>query len=150
LPYSDSDSEPEKEELLANDNLEYSMEPAQDFGGFTTYEEGETSSKRKPYDCKLIKKLKRKIKQQEVLERVIKERYAILSDNFAKTNEAYKRLALKRVKEKRRKKKILKYNNRLWRTARKLKIKNKLLRARLVTYSPLQILAETDENFGND
>jgi viroplasmin and RNaseH domain-containing protein len=94
------------------------MEPAQNFESFTTFEEGETSSKRKPDDRKLTKKLKRKIKQQEVLERVIKERYEILSKNFTKTDETLKKLALKRVKEKKQKKKIVKDNNKLWRIAR--------------------------------
>jgi hypothetical protein len=148
FPYSDS--EPEQEEIPANDNPEYSMEPAQNFEGFTTYEEGETSSKKKPNDCKIIKKLKRRIKQQEVLERVIKERYATLSENFAKTSEAFEKLALKRVKEKKRKRKIVKDNIKLWKIARSLKIKNKLLKARLVNHTPLQILAETTENFSND
>lgn len=59
------------------------------------------------------------------MERVIKERYEILSRKFSKTDEAFKRLALKRVKEKKQKKKIVKDNNRLWRIARCLKKKKK-------------------------
>jgi hypothetical protein len=39
-----------QEKILANDNLEYSMKPAQNFESFTTFEEGETFSKRKPDD----------------------------------------------------------------------------------------------------
>jgi len=148
--YSDSDSEPEKEGIPTSDNPKYSMEPAQDFEGFTTFEEGETSNKGKPDDYKLIKKLKRKIKQEEVLERVIKERYEILSKNFAKTDEALNRLALKRVKEKKQKKKIVKDNNKIWRIAKCLKVKNKMLKAKLVTFTPLQMLAEIAENLGVD
>jgi hypothetical protein len=45
------------------------------------------------------------IAQQEVLERVIKERYKTLSDNFAETNAAFEKLAQESVKEKKRKKK---------------------------------------------
>ena len=84
------------------------------------------------------------------MERVIKQRYEILSNNFAKTDEAFKKLALKRVKEKKRKRKIVKDNNRLWKIARQLKIKNKLIKNRLVIHSPLQILVETFENFAHD
>ena len=51
-------------------------------------------------------------------ERVIKSRYEILSKNFTKTDETLKKLALKRVKEKKQKKKIVKDNNKLWRIAR--------------------------------
>ena len=104
------------------------MEPAHNFEGFTTYEEGDTSNKKNPNDCKIINKLKRKIKQQEVLERVMKERYATLSENFAKTSEAFKNLTLKRVKEKKRKRNIIKEKIRLWKIERSLKIKNKLLK----------------------
>jgi hypothetical protein len=42
------------------------------------------------------------------LERVIKDRYQKLSDNFAKTNEAFERLAKENVKEKKRKEKLTK------------------------------------------
>ena len=73
-----------------------------------------------------------------------------MSKNFAKTDEALKRLALKRVKEKKHKKKVVKDNNRLWRIARCLKVKNKMLKAKLVTFTPLQMLAETTENLGVD
>ena len=76
--------------------------------------------------------------------------YATLSKNFTKTNEAFEKLALKRVKEKKRKRKIVKDNIKLLKIARSLKIKNKLLKARLVNHIPLQILAETTENFSND
>jgi hypothetical protein len=42
------------------------------------------------------------------LERVIKDRYQKLSDNFAKTNAAFERLAKESVKEKKRKEKLTK------------------------------------------
>jgi len=82
---------------------------------------------------------------QTVLERVIKQRYETLSQNFQKTYEAFKLLAIKRVKEKRKMKKIIRENNKWWRIARQLKIKNKLLKNRMVKNSPLQLLAETAE-----
>jgi Zn/Cd-binding protein ZinT len=50
-----------------------------------------------------------------VLERVIKARYEILSKNFAETSAALERLAHESVKEKKKKKKIVKDYNSLWR-----------------------------------
>ena len=97
-----------------------------------------------------MKKLKNKLKLQTVLERVIKQRYETLSQNFQKTYEAFRLLAIKRVKDKRKMKKIIKENNKWWRIARQLKIKNKLLKDRMVKYSPLQLLAETAELLRND
>jgi hypothetical protein len=126
------------------------MEPAQDLEVFTSFGEGGTSRKKKTNDSRLIKKLRKKIKQHKVLERVIKERYEILSKNFAETNKAFKRLALKRVREKKRKKKILADKNRFLRIARCLKIKNKSLKAKLVASTPLKLLAETTGNLVED
>jgi len=146
LPYSDSESEPERENVQAKEEVEYSMEPMQNYEGYSTHEEGETSKKTMTEETKTIKKLK----QQTVLERVIKQRYETLSDNFAKTHEAFRQLALKRVKEKKKMKKIVKENNKWWRITRQLKIKNKLLKDIMVNRSPLQILAETAEFLGND
>jgi DNA repair exonuclease SbcCD ATPase subunit len=65
--------------------------------------------------------LKEVIAQQEVLERVIKERYKKLSENFKKTNTAFERLARESVKEKKRKKKLTKDYNSLWWLAKRLK-----------------------------
>jgi len=76
---------------------------------------------------------------------VIKQRYETLSQNFQKTHEAFRLLAIKRVKEKRKMKKIIRESNKWWRIARQLKIKNKLLKDRLINNSPLQLLAETAE-----
>jgi hypothetical protein len=45
-----------------------------------------SSSKSKKNRSKKIKKLREKIEQQEVLERVIKTKYEILSKNFAETS----------------------------------------------------------------
>jgi hypothetical protein len=75
-------------------------------------------------------KLKEKIAQQEVLERVIKSRYETLSKNFAETSAALEILALKSVNEKKEKKRIIKDNHRLWRLAKHLKKKIKKLKAK--------------------
>jgi hypothetical protein len=151
LPYTDSDTKPEKDdEILAIKSLEHFMEPAQDLEVFTSFEEGGTSRKKKTDDSRLIKKLRKKIKQHKVLERVIKERYEILSKNFVETDKAFERLALKTVREKKRKKKILADKNRFLRIARCLKIKNKSLKAKLVASTPLKLLAETIGNLVED
>jgi hypothetical protein len=52
---------------------------------------------------------------------VIKDRYNKLSDNFAKTNAAFKRLAKESVREKKKKKKLTKNYNILWLLAKRLK-----------------------------
>jgi hypothetical protein len=48
-----------------------------------------------------------------VLERVIKAKYEILSKNFAETSASLERLAHESVKEKKKKKKIVKDHNSL-------------------------------------
>jgi hypothetical protein len=63
LPYSDSDSESNKEEVPADQNIEFSMEQAPETEMFTGYEQGETSSKEKTSKSQKIKKLKEKITQ---------------------------------------------------------------------------------------
>jgi hypothetical protein len=60
-----------------------------------------------------MKEMKGIIAQQEVLERVMKARYKTLSENFAKTNATFEKLALESIKEKKKKKKITKDYNRL-------------------------------------
>jgi len=117
---------------------------------FTSFEEGETSTKKKVNKSRKIPKLKEKTSQQEVLERVLKERYETLSKNFERTNEAFERLALKRVKEKRKMKKIIKQNYKLWKIARFLKIKIKILTTKSTTYPDLQVLAEAAENLNKE
>jgi hypothetical protein len=115
LPYTDLDTEPEKEdESPAMKSPEYSMEIAQDYEAFTPRDEGETSRKKKSKKSQKIKELKEVITQQEVLERVIKAIYKALSENFAKTNAAFEKLACESVKDKNKKKKITKDYNSLW------------------------------------
>jgi hypothetical protein len=77
---------------------------------------------------KQIKNLKKKIVEQEVLERVIKTRYETLSKNFAESNSALERIAHGRIKEKKKKDKIVKNYNSLWRVAQCLKKKVRALR----------------------
>ena len=71
------------------------MEQALETERFTGYEEGETSNKRKSSKSQKIKKLKEKIAQQEVIEKVIKARYETLSKNFAEASAAWKYWHLK-------------------------------------------------------
>jgi len=63
LPYSDSDSKSNKEEVPVDQNIEFSMEKAPETELFTGYEKGETSSKDKTSKSQNIKKLKEKIAQ---------------------------------------------------------------------------------------
>ena len=56
-----------------------------------------------------------------MLERVIKTRYEILSKNFAETSATLERLAHESIKEKKKKKKIVKDYNSLWRVSMHLK-----------------------------
>jgi hypothetical protein len=98
---------------------------------------------------KEIKKLKKKLAQQEVLERVIKTRYETLSKNFAESNSALERLAHESIKEKKKKEKIVKDYNSLWRVAQGLKKKVRALRLKAMsskhqsqTHATLETLAE--------
>ena len=128
------------------------MEKAPETERFTGYEEGETSSKRKFSKSQNIKKLKEKIAQQEVIERVIKARYETLSKNFAETSATLERLALESVKEKKKKKKkrIIKSNHRLWRLAKHLKKKIKKLKAKIATHPYLHVLAKVSQDLQVD
>jgi hypothetical protein len=107
LPYIDLEPEQE-DESPAIKSPEHSMEFAQDCETFTPTDEGETSKGKGSKKSQKIKQFKEVIAQQEVLERVIKERYKTLYDNFAKTNAAFEKLAHESVKDKKRKKKITK------------------------------------------
>jgi len=61
LPYSDSESEAEKQIVQAGEETEYSMEPPfQDVEDFSIYEEGQSSKKTITEEMKLIKKLRKK------------------------------------------------------------------------------------------
>jgi hypothetical protein len=98
---------------------------------------------------KEIKKLKKKLAQQEVLERVIKTKYETMSKNFTKNNSALERLAHESIKEKKKKEKIVKDYNNLWRVARDLKKKVRDLRLQAMcsqnqsqTHATLETLAE--------
>lgn len=85
-----------------------------------------------------------------MLERVLKARYETLSKNATKTRDAFEKLALKRVKEKRKMKNIMKQNYKLWKMARYLKIKIKFLTTKTTTHPDLEVLAEVDENLHED
>jgi hypothetical protein len=63
LPYPESDSESNKEEVPSDQNIEFSMEQAPEIEMFACYEEGETSRNRKSSKSQKIKKLKEKIAQ---------------------------------------------------------------------------------------
>jgi hypothetical protein len=106
LPYSNSNSEPNKEEVPAEKNIDLSMELAPEKEMFTGYEEGETSRNKKSKKSQNINEMKEIIAQQEVLEREIKARYKTLSKNFAETNASFEKLTLESVKEKKKKKNI--------------------------------------------
>jgi hypothetical protein len=97
-PYSDSESE-QQDQCPVIENPEQTTECAQNYETFTHTEEGETSKSSKSKKSQKIKHLKEVIAQQEVLERVIKERYKKLFENFEKTNTAFEiRKVLKRRK----------------------------------------------------
>jgi hypothetical protein len=90
------------------------------------------------------------IAQQEVLERVIKERYKTLSDNFVETNAAFEKLARESVKDKKRKKKITKDYNNLWWLAKLLKRKIRKLKQKHKSHPDLQVLAHVVMNMQGD
>jgi hypothetical protein len=90
------------------------------------------------------------IAQQEVLERIIKERYKTLSDNFAETNVAFEKMARESVKDKKRKKKITKDYNSLWWLAKFLKRKIRKLKQKQKSHPDLQVLAHVAMNMQGD
>ena len=94
--------------------------------------------------------MKEVIAQQEVLERVIKARYKSLSENFAKTNATFEKLAHESIKDKKKKKKITKDYNCLWWLAKRLKRKIKKLKAKITTHPNLQVLAQVVVNLQGD
>jgi hypothetical protein len=67
---------------------------------------------------------------------VIKTQYENLSKNFTATSAALERLALENVKEKKKKKKIVKDYNSLWRVAMHLKKKVRSLRLKAIPSRP--------------
>jgi hypothetical protein len=90
------------------------------------------------------------IAQQEVLERVIKEIYKKLSDNFVETNVAFEKLARESVKENKRKQKITKDYNSLWWLAKRLKRKIRKLKKKKKSHPDLQVLAQVAVNMQGD
>jgi hypothetical protein len=135
LPYTDS--EDEEDQVAIEKEVDPTEDPVtigyEDLTSPTPKEDqGQniaeaSSSKSKQSRSQKIKKLKEKITQQEVLEKVIKTQYETLSKNFIATNAALEILALENVKEKKKKKKIVKDYNSLWRVAMHLKKKVKSL-----------------------
>jgi hypothetical protein len=90
------------------------------------------------------------IAQQQVLERVIKERYKTLSDNFTETNAAFEKFSHESVKDKKRKKKITKDYNSLWWLEKRLKRKIRKLKQKHKSHPDLQVLAQVVVNMQGD
>jgi hypothetical protein len=147
LPYSDSESE-EKDQCPAIKSSEQSAACAQNYETLKHTEQGESSKKPRPNKAQRIKHLKEVIAQQEVLERVIKDRYKRLSDNFAKTNAAFERLAKESVKEKKKKENLINNCSRLRLLARHLKKRIRGLKQKLKqrSHPDLQVLAQVAVN----
>jgi hypothetical protein len=147
LPYSDSDSE-KKIQCPIIKSSEHSTECAQNFETLNQTKQGESSKNSKSKKSQKIKHLKEIIAQQEVFERVIKDRYKKLSDNFAKTNAAFERLAKESVREKKRKTKLTKDYNSLWWLTKCLKRQIKRLKQKLKQkhHPDLKVLAQVAVN----
>ena len=79
---------------------------------------------------------------------MIKDRYKKLSDNFAKTNAAFERLAKESVKEKKKKEKLIRNCSRLRSLARHLKKPIRGLKQKLKqrSHPDLTILAQVAVN----
>jgi hypothetical protein len=164
LPYSDLEDEEQQLETGHEDSVttghdnsvfvDIYTESYENLPSPTPQEEQEpqvaeaSSRKRvKQNKSKEIKKLKKKLAEQEVLERVIKTRYETLSKNFAESNSALERLAHESIKEKKKKNKIVKDYNSLWRVAQGLKKKVRALRKKAMAskhqaHASLETLAE--------
>jgi hypothetical protein len=151
LPYSDSESA-EKDQCPAIKNSEQSEECAQNYETLSQTEQGESSKKPRPNKAQGIKHLKEVIAQQEVLERVIKDRYKRLSDNFAQTNAAFERLAKESVKEKRKKEKLINNCSRLRLLSRHLKRRIRGLKQKIKqrSHPDLQVLAQVAVNMQDE
>jgi hypothetical protein len=150
LPYSESESDPATEEVPIDQSIELSMEEAPQIEVFTSFDEGETSTKKKISKSGKNQKLKDKLAEHEVLERVLKARYETMSKNFAETSEDFERLALKHVKEKRKMKNMIKKNYKPWKIVRCLKIKIKLLTTKSTSCSYFQVLAKVAEKLNEE
>jgi hypothetical protein len=134
LPYIDSEDEEHYIEIGHKDSVTTGCENSifvdiytasyEDLPSPTPQEEQEpqivdaSSSKQvKQSKSKEKKKLKKKLAKQEVLERVIKTRYETLSKNFTESNSSLEILAHESIKEKKKKDKIVKDYNSLWRVS---------------------------------
>jgi hypothetical protein len=109
--------------------------------------EASSSKRTKKNKSKEIKKLKKKIVEQEVFERVIKTRYETLSKKFAERNSGLERLAHESIREMKKKNKIVKDYNNLWRVAQGLNKKVRDLRKKAMaskhqSHASLETLAE--------
>jgi hypothetical protein len=142
LPYTDSENEEHQIEIGHENSVYVDVFTTtyEDLPSPTPQEEQElqfadasSSKKVKQSKPKEIKKLKKKLAQQEVLERVIKTRYETLSKNFAESNSSLERLAHESIKEKKKKEKIVKDYNNLWRVAQDLKKKVRVLRLQFMS-----------------
>jgi len=89
--------------------------------------EASSSKRAKMNKSKEIKKLKKNLAEQEVVERVIKTRYETLSKNFVESNSSLERLAHEIIREKKKKNNIVKDYNNLWRVSQGLKKKVRVL-----------------------
>jgi hypothetical protein len=147
LPYSDSESE-QQNQCPSIKSSEQSAECAQNYENFNQIEQGESSKNLRSNKSQRIKYLKEVISQQEVLEQVIKDRYKKLSDNFAKRNAAFERLAKESVRENKRKKKLTKDYNSLWWLAKRLKRQIRRLKQKLKqkSHPGLKVLAQVVVN----
>jgi len=79
---------------------------------------------------------------------VIKDRYKNLSDNFAKTNAVFERLAKESVREKKKKKNLTKDYNSLWWLTKRLKRQIRRLKQKLrqKSHPDLKVLAQVVVN----
>jgi hypothetical protein len=147
LPYSDSESE-QKDQCPAIKNSEQSTECAQNYETLNQTEQGESSKKPRSNKAQRIKHLKEVIAQQKVLEQVIKDRYKKLSDNFAKTNAAFERLAKESIKEKKKKENLIINYSRLRLLARHLKKRIRGLKQKMKQrpHPDLTVLAQVAVN----
>ena len=85
-----------------------------------------------------------------MIERVIKARYETLSKNFAETSAYLEILALESVKEKKKKKRIIKDNHQLFWFAKHLKKNIKKFKAKIATHPNLHVLAEVAQDLQVD
>jgi archaellum component FlaC len=147
LSSSDSGSE-KKVQSPTIKGSEQAAEFTQNYDAMSKMEQGESSKKSRSNKTHRIKHLKEVIAQQEVLERVIKERYKRLSDNFAQTNATLDKLAKQSIKEKRKKEKLINNCSKLKLLVRHLRRRIKIIKRKLKqgSHPDLQVLAQVAVN----